>query len=81
MLALLNEKVSENPSYPLPDGYRKIQELVIEESYSIPEALGIEESEKVSMEILDSVFNDALGIHILRPVPVTRTVTKVVPDL
>ena len=80
MLLLLNQKVAENPSYPVPDGYRKVQELVIEDSYQIPEALGIHEAEKISMELLDEVVSSALGIHILRSVPVTRTVTSVVPD-
>ena len=37
MLILLNQKLAQNPDYPIPHGYKKIQELVIEESYQIPE--------------------------------------------
>lgn len=64
----------------MPNGYKKVQDLVIEDSYQIPDALGINLSEKISMELLDELFNAALGIHILRSVPVTRTVTKVALD-
>ena len=40
----------------------------------------MEESEKISMEVLDEIMNKALGVHILMSVPVKRTVTRVVPD-
>ena len=56
MLILLNEKIAENPDYPLPDGYKKTQELVIEDSYQIPDVLNINESEKICMELLDDIF-------------------------
>lgn len=80
MLALLNQKVADNPDYPIPDGYRKVSEVVIEDSYHVPEALDLPESQKIALEILDSIFNNALGIHVLDSVPVTHTVDKVVID-
>ena len=39
MLEILNEKVAEDADYPLPEGYRKVQEVVIEESYTIPSSI------------------------------------------
>ena len=38
------------------------------------------DSEKISLEILDDLFNKALGIHVLNSVPVTHTVERVVVD-
>ena len=46
----------------------------------MPEQLGMEESEKISMELLDELLLKTLGMHMLEPMPVKRTVTRVVPD-
>ena len=40
----------------------------------------MQESEKVSMEVLDEIMMKAVGVHILAPIPVKRTLTRVVPD-
>lgn len=56
MLFLLNEKLRQNPNFPIPHGYKKVQELIIEESYHVPEQLGMEESEKIGMELLDEIM-------------------------
>ena len=32
------------------------------------------------MEILDEIIVKATGVHILEPIPVKRSITKVVPD-
>ena len=53
---------------------------MIEDSYQIPDVLNINESEKICMELLDDIFEQALGLHILKSVPVTRTVTRVTLD-
>lgn len=80
VLALLNQKIKEYPDYPIPNGYKKVQEVVIEDSYHVPEMLGLPDSEKISLEILDQVFEQALGVHILDSVPVTHTIERVVVD-
>ena len=80
MLHLLNQKLAQDPNFPIPHGYKKVQELIIEESHQVPEKLGMKESEKVSMEVLDEILMKAFGVHILQPVPVKRMVTSVVPD-
>ena len=80
MLFLLNEKLRQNPNFPIPHGYKKVQELIIEESYHVPEQLGMEDSERIGMELLDEIMQKALDIHILMPIPNKRTVTRVVPD-
>lgn len=80
MLALLNEKLQQNPNFPIPHGYKKVQEIIIEDSYLVPEQLGMSDSEKISMELLDEILLKAAGLHILQSIPVKRTVSKVVPD-
>lgn len=81
MLELLNQKIAENPDYPIPDGYKRVQEIVIEDSYHVPEAMELPESEKIALEVLDEVFAKALnGLHILQSVPVTRVINRVTID-
>ena len=41
MIEMLNQKIAENPDYVLPEGYKKVQEVVIEESYSIPDSINM----------------------------------------
>lgn len=51
------------------------------DSYLVPEELGMKESEKAALELLDEIFSIAVeDFHILHSVPVTRHVTKVVLD-
>ena len=80
MLLLLNEKLKQNPNFPIPHGYKKVTDVIIEDSYHVPDQLGMSESEKISMELLDEVLLKAAGLHILESIPVKRTVTRVVPD-
>ena len=67
MLELLNQKVAENPEYPIPDGYKKVSEVIIEDSYQVPD--GKKESEQVALQVLDDIFVRTLGVHILDSVP------------
>ena len=38
------------------------------------------ESDKIGMEVLDEIVMKAAGVHILEPIPVKRTITRIVPD-
>ena len=81
VLYLLNQKVAENPNYPVPDGYKKVTEIVIEDAYHVPDELGMKDSEKISLELIDNLIASTFnGLHVLRSVPVTRTITKVTLD-
>ena len=80
MIDMLNKKIAENPDFVLPEGYKRVQEVVIEETYAIPESINMQESDKICLEVLDGVFAKTLGIHILHSVPHTRSVTKVAVD-
>ena len=54
---------------------------MIEDAYRVPDELNMKESEKISLELIDNLVASTFdGMHILRSVPVTRTVTKVTLD-
>lgn len=73
--------MAENPNYPIPDGYKKVTEIVIEDAYHVPDELGMKDSEKISLELIDNLIASTFnGLHVLRSVPVTRTITKVTLD-
>ncbi|CAG9322647.1 unnamed protein product [Blepharisma stoltei] len=72
----LNSMLKENPEYEMPPNYQKFIDHDIELSYFIPEEIGLKESQKNSIEILDELLFDTLGVHFLHPqlslTPVTR---------
>jgi len=74
----LNKLVASNPYYLLPEGYKKIEEKVIIENYTIPYKVKISESIRISVEILDTILAQALGIHIIEPITNYKYINKVV---
>ena len=44
MIRELTKRVQENPEYPIPEGFKKIEEKDLEYKYEIPESLGLNES-------------------------------------
>lgn len=49
-----NTRLSENPDYPLPEGYKKIRQTDVKFSYTISEAFtGFKQSRSIAVEILD----------------------------
>jgi hypothetical protein len=44
-LAALDKKVNEDPSYPIPEGYRKVQNKLPVYSYEVPGAVRMFASE------------------------------------
>jgi hypothetical protein len=58
--------LNEDPDYPLPPGYIKYRINEIEERYEAPPEVR-RTSERISLEILDDIFNDAIGVHLLQP--------------
>lgn len=41
----------------------------------------MDEKEKISLELLDEIFSAVIpNMHILQPVPETKTITKVIVD-
>ena len=77
----LEQRLMQNPHYPLPEGYKRIVQKEVIEEYEIPNTLGIRESTKVSCEVLDNLLNNIFGIHFIEPISVTLHQPKVIPTI
>lgn len=81
LIAELNKRLAMDPDYKLPDGYVKVTEKEIENSYHIPAYFPINESKRVVIETLDYIMSKALGVHILEPMAEVRETLKARPIL
>lgn len=77
----LTGKLAENPSFSLPPGVGKTIDYDFKVVFKAPKALDAPKSWRKSLEILDSVFFNALQVHLLRPeiVVVPKTVARGLP--
>ena len=66
----LNQRIKEEPNYPLPEGFTKVKEKKTIYSYRVPEEIAphLGEAKVVCVELIDELLNNAFGIHILEPV-------------
>ena len=69
----LNKLLASDPETQLPEGYKRVTDKDIEVAFKIPEFLEVKESFKTSFELLDEVFNSALGFHLIEPFVEYRT--------
>ena len=65
MLKEINKRVKENPDLIIPEGYYKVVEKEQIMNYHLPDYLVIPESKKVVIEVLDQIFSENLGFHLL----------------
>lgn len=71
----LNLLLEKDPSMLLPEGFRKIIEKEIEIVYKVPE-IGLTENMSVVLNVLDEILAKCLGVHLLEPIIVLKTVTR-----
>ena len=85
LIKAIEKKLVEDPSYPVPEGFRKVSEKIPVYEYALPECVSkvLSESQNVSTSIMDDVLFEALGIHFLEPqvkfdskIKVKPTITK-----
>ena len=85
MINAIEKKLKEDPSYPVPEGFRKVVEKVPVYEYALPECVSkvLSESQNISTQVIDEILSDALGIHFLEPqvnfdskIKVKPTITK-----
>lgn len=76
----LTNKVNQDPDYPLPPGYIKFRQNKVLERYEAPPYVEYE-SEKISMEVLDDIMNQAIGVHFLQPEVDNVQMWGVKPDI
>lgn len=63
----LNKLLQKDPKASIPEGYEKIKDKEIKIFYSVPSFLKVPQSLKSSIEILDELFENLLGIRLLEP--------------
>ncbi len=82
LLRELNTMIEKSPNYPLPEGYKKVQEKEIRYVHRLGSSRVFNSypSIKVAVEILDEILDQALGMHFVEPMPKTEYVTRVRPD-
>lgn len=69
IIAALNEKVENDPSYMLPEGYQKVIERSQIYSYELSPALlsAVGMAKAVSVELLDEIISETFDFHFLEP--------------
>lgn len=81
MIKELTNRVNADPDYVLPPGFIKFKTDVLTASYAAPPHVR-QPSMRAAMEVLDDVFADALGMHILEPTAeYGRAMWAVKPDI
>ncbi len=81
LIGELTRFLETNPFYPLPEGYKKVEEKYLRENYVLPNYIEVSESTKIAAELLDSVLAETLGIHVLEPITTYEYKVKVVPTI
>ena len=79
VLDLFNKKLAENPDTPIPDDLKVVVDKEIKFEYKLPEFLPLPDSYKRSMEVLDDLFFEKLGLHIIEPVSKVIKTKRVIP--
>ena len=59
----LNRRIRKDPNYPLPPGFIKYKQPLINQNIKAPSHL--KETKKICMEILDELINKKFGFHFL----------------
>jgi hypothetical protein len=66
---MLTEKINQDPTYPLPEGFTKSKETKPVMSYEIPastiKVLG--EAKAISILVIDDLCNKLFGVHVVTP--------------
>ena len=77
---ILHKKLKENPSYILPKGYKKITEKKIDFQFSLSEKMsGLSEPYSVAYQVMDAIFEKAIGSHLMESVSVRNNNYRVKP--
>lgn len=69
LMQALEEKINEDPNYPVPEGFSKVIEKLPIYSYKVPDCAVkfLPESKVMATEMMDDILFEALGIHFLEP--------------
>ena len=80
LLKQLQQHVNDDPDYQLPPGFIKYKQPAVTNSYKAPEEKT--DNERMVIELLDDIFKDTIGIHMLDPqMELREDVWIVKPDI
>jgi len=78
-LRLFNKKLKEDPDTPIPDNLKVVYDKEVKFEYKLPDYLPLPESYKNSMMVLDDLFAEVLGLHVIEPISRVEKIKRVVP--
>lgn len=83
LVAALDKKLQADPSYPVPEGFRKVTEKVPIYEYRLPDCAAsmLSESQVIATQVVDELLFGALGIHFLEPQVQFELKVKVKPTI
>lgn len=83
LIHALEEKCFEDPSYPVPEGFRKVTEKQPVFTYAIPECARnlLSEGQVIATELVDELLFEAIGEHFLEPRITFEHRTRVKPAI
>lgn len=81
LLKELNKRVRINPDQLVPEGYYKVTEKEQILTYCLPDYISIKEEQKICIELLDYILNEAVGAHFLESLVSYESHMKVKPRI
>ena len=72
VISYLNSLLATNPEYQLPSNIQRVVDYEIKIVYTIPISIGIPETHRHCLEVLDSIIFDKFQMHLLRPLMVAE---------
>ena len=83
LVSALDKKLQNDPSYPVPEGFRKVVEKIPIYEYKLPECAAsiLTESQIIATTVVDDLLSECLGIHFLEPQVQFETKVKVKPSI
>lgn len=65
VIRILNQILEKNPDYQLPENYKKYKEPILTTNFTACSTIN---SYNIAIEIIDSILNQNLNLHILMPI-------------
>lgn len=73
--------LKDNPTYPLPEGYKKYYEKEVHFSYKLSDKLLLTEGQRICYDIVNDLFRDALKINLVEPISQITQIPKAQPRI
>jgi hypothetical protein len=83
LIEALDKQLKKDPSYPIPEGFKKVTEKIPVYNYRLPDVAKavMTETQCVCTELMDDLLHDTLGIHFLEPCVTFDVKMKVKPAI